>query len=86
MEELKFVMKCLFFTALVTIFMQVKIGSQSIENHTYRWLQSSKVSQYLQSTAAGGAMALRSFGLSLKDGIASSVDSFQDGAQQKAVR
>lgn len=86
MEELKFVLKCFCFTALLIVLMQVKVGGASIENHSFRWLQSSTVSQYIQSVAAGGAMALRSLGGSLKDGVAHTVDGFQEGAHEKAIR
>lgn len=86
MEELKFVLKCFFFTALLVVMMQVKVGGASIEQHSFRWLQKSTVSQYVQSAAAGGAMALRNLAGSLKDGVASSVDGFREGASEKAVR
>lgn len=74
------------FTIFLVVLMQVKVGSSSIEAYSLRWLQTSKVSQYLQSAAAGGAMALRNLGYSLKDGIKNTVDGFQEGAHEKAVR
>ncbi|KYG60736.1 hypothetical protein [Bdellovibrio bacteriovorus] len=86
MEELKFVAKCLCFTMLLIMLMQVKIGGASIEYHSFRWLQRSTVSEYVQSAAAGGAMAIRNLGRTLKDGVASTVDGFQEGAHEKAVR
>ncbi len=86
MEELKFVLKCFCFTALLIVLMQVKVGGASIETHSFRWLQRSTVSQYIQSAAAGGAMALRNLGQTLKDGVASTVDGFQEGAHEKAIR
>lgn len=86
MEELKFVLKCFACTALLIVLMQVKVGGASIENHSFLWLQNSTVSQYIQSAAAGGAMALRNFGRSVKDGVASTVDGFQEGAHEKAIR
>ncbi|WP_295905156.1 hypothetical protein [uncultured Bdellovibrio sp.] len=86
MEELKFVLKCFACTALLIVLMQVKVGGASIENHSFHWLQNSTASQYIQSAAAGGAMALRNLGKSLKDGVASTVDGFQEGAHEKAVR
>lgn len=86
MEELKFVIKCHFFTMLLVVLMQVKVGSASIEVHSFRWLQRSVVSQYIQGAAAGGAMALRNLGKSLKDGLASTVNGYQEGAHEKAVR
>ena len=86
MEELKFVIKCLCFTMLLVVLMQVKVAGASIESHSFQWLRTSTVSQYIQSAAAGGAMALRSFGKTLKDGVASTADGFNEGAHEKAVR
>lgn len=86
MEELKFVVKCFVFTMLLIVVMQIKVGGYSIEAHSFHWLRKSTISQYIQSAAAGGAMALRNLGLSVKDGVASSVDGFQEGAHEKAIR
>jgi hypothetical protein len=86
MEELKFVLKCFFFTMILIVLMQVKIGGAPIEGYCYRWLQRSTVSQYIQSVAAGGAMALRNLGHTVKEGVSSTVDGFQQGAHEKAVR
>ncbi|WII73899.1 hypothetical protein QJS83_08425 [Bdellovibrio sp. 22V] len=86
MEELKFVVKCLCFTMLLVVLMQVKVSGGSIEAHTFQFLRRSTVSQYIQSAAAGGAMALRNLGGALKDGVASTVDGFQEGAHEKAIR
>lgn len=86
MEELKFVFKCFAFTALLIVLMQVKVGGDSVEAHSFRWLRQSTVSQYIQSAAAGGAMALRNLGRTLGEGVASTVDGFQEGAHEKAIR
>lgn len=86
MEELKFVLKCFLFTALLVVLSQVKIGGASIEAYSFHWLRQSTVSQYIQSVAAGGAMALRNLGTTVKDGVASTVDGFQEGAHEKAIR
>lgn len=86
MEELKFVIKSFLFTAILIVFMQVKVGGASIETHSFRWLQRSTVSQYIQSAAAGGAMALRNLGQSLREGVSHTVDGFQEGAHEKAIR
>ncbi|MBO9666582.1 MAG: hypothetical protein J7501_07175 [Bdellovibrio sp.] len=86
MEEFKFVLKTLVFTMLLIVLAQVKVGGNSIESYTFRWLQRSTVSQYIQSAAAGGAMALRNLAGHVKDGVASTVDGFQEGAHEKAVR
>lgn len=86
MEELKFVVKCFVFTMLLVVLMQVKVGGYSIEAYSFHWLRKSTVSQYIQSAAAGGAMALRNLGRSVKDGVVSTVDGYQEGAHEKAIR
>ncbi len=86
MEELKFVLKTFAFTCLLIVLMQVKVGGASIESHSFRWLQHSTVSQWIQSAAAGGAMAIKNLSGHVKDGVVSTVDGFQEGAHEKAVR
>lgn len=86
MEELKFVVRCLVFTMLMVVIMQVKVGGYSIEAHSFHWLRKSTISQYIQSAAAGGAMALRNLGRTVKDGVASTIDGYQEGAHEKAIR
>lgn len=86
MEELKFVVKSFVFTMLLVVLMQVKVGGYSIEAHSFHWLRKSTISQYIQSAAAGGAMALRNLGRTVKDGVASTVDGYQEGAHEKAIR
>ncbi|WP_413585947.1 hypothetical protein [Bdellovibrio sp. HCB274] len=86
MEEVKFVLKTLVFTMLLIVLSQVKVGGASIEAYAFRWLQRSTVSQYVQSAAAGGAMALKNLTVHVKDGVVSTVDGFQEGSHEKAVR
>ena len=86
MDALKFVLKTLIFTMLMVVFMQVKVGGNTIEEYSYRWLKTSSVSQYLQATAAGGAMALKNLGQSLKTTIKRTASGFEEGAHEKAIR
>lgn len=86
MEELKFVLKTLAFTMVLIVLAQVKVGGATIESYTFRFLQKSTVSQYIQSAAAGGAMALKNLTVHVKDGVVSTVDGFQEGSHEKAVR
>lgn len=86
MEELRFVVKCLMFTMLLVVLMQVKMGGSTIEARTFSWLRTSSVSQYIQAAAAGGAMALRSLGSTVKDGVANTIDGFEQGAHEKAIK
>lgn len=82
MDELKFVLKTFAFTCILIIFMQIKIGSGTLESYSYNWLRYSKVSQWLQSSAAGGALAIRNFGAHVKEGISGSINEFQKGAHR----
>lgn len=85
MSEFFFVIKCLVFTALFIVMMQVKIGGASLEYRAQVFLEKSEVALYVQSAAAGGALALKNLFSSVKDGIAGSVDSYKQGAhEQKA--
>ncbi len=86
MEELRFIIKCFVFTSLLVILTQVKVGNHSIEAYTFHWLRKSPASQYIQSAAAGGAMAMRNLAFGAKDAVASTVEGFQEGAHEKAVR
>ncbi len=86
MEELRFVVKCLMFTMLMVVLMQVKMGGATIEARAFSWLRTSSVSQYIQAAAAGGAMALRSLGSTVKEGISNTVDGFEQGAHEKAIK
>lgn len=86
MEELRFVVKCLMFTMLMVVLMQVKMGGATIEARAFNWLRTSSVSQYIQAAAAGGAMALRSLGSTVKEGISNTVDGFEQGAHEKAIK
>lgn len=86
MDELKFVLKTFAFTCCLIVLMQVKVGGSSVETQAFHWLRHSSVSQWIQSAAAGGAMGLRNLGQHVKEGIASTLDGFQQGAHEKAVR
>jgi hypothetical protein len=85
-EEFKFVLKCLIFTAVLVVLMQVKVGRYSIEAYSFHWLRKSTVSQYVQGAAAGGAMALRNLMGTAKDGVSNAVAGFNEGSAEKAIR
>jgi hypothetical protein len=59
MDELKFVLKGLFFAILVTILMQVKIGNETLEMKSERMIHHSAVGHFLQQTAEGATLAIR---------------------------
>ena len=86
MGEVKFVLKCLLVTCLIVVAMQIRISGRSIESQTFRWLRYSEVSKYVQGVAAGGVMALRRLTNSVGDGISNTIDGFQEGQHEKAIR
>lgn len=86
MSEFFYCLKCLLFTVVIVIAMQLKIGSRSIESLSYEWMRYSNVSVYIQSVAAGGALAIKNLTTKVKDGVAGSADSFREGAEAQAHR
>lgn len=86
MEDLKFVLKCFAFTAVLVILMQVRVSGHSIEAYTFHWLRKSTVSQYIQGAAAGGAMALRNLGSSVKSSVTQAANGFNEGSSERAIR
>jgi hypothetical protein len=86
MSELIFVVKSLVITFLLTVLMQVKVGNSSLEQQSQWMLQRSPASIYVQTVAAGGALALRNLFFSVKNGVTGSVDSYRHGSHAQAGR
>lgn len=86
MTEVKFVLKCFLVTCLLVVAMQIRVGGRTIESHTFRWLRYSPVSKYIQGVAAGGVMALKRATNSVGDGLSNTIDGFQEGQQDQAIR
>ena len=86
MSELMFVLKSLIITAVITVAMQVRIGNSSLEQQSQWFLQRSPVSIYVQSVAAGGAMAIRNLYGNVKNGVTGSLDSYHQGSKAQAGR
>lgn len=84
MSELMFIVKSLVMTFLLTVLMQVKVGDSSLERQAQWYLQRSPVSIYVQSVAAGGALALRNLYVSVKSGVMESADSYRQGSKAQA--
>jgi hypothetical protein len=59
MSELMYVIKCFTLAVLVTIFMQVKVGTETIEDQAENWIRTSNVSLYLQSVSGGAVLAIK---------------------------
>ncbi len=86
MSELFYSFKCLFFTVVLVIAMQLKIDGRTIENVSYEWMRYSKVSIYIQSVAAGGVLAIKNLTTKVKDGVAGSVNNYHEGTEAQAHR
>lgn len=86
MSELIYSLKCLFFTVILVVAMQLKVGGRSLESISYEWMRYSKVSIYIQSVAAGGVLAIKNLTTKVKDGVAGAADSFKEGAEAQAQR
>ena len=86
MSEFMFVVKSLILTLVLVVFMQVKVGDGSLESYSQWWLQKSSVSIYVQSVAAGGALALKNLFFSVKSGVTGTVDSYRQGSKAQAGR
>jgi len=87
MSELVFVLRSFIVTVIIVVAMQVKVGNSSLESYSQWWLQKSSVSVYIQSVAAGGALALKNLYFNVKSGITGTVDSYRQGSKaQEAHR
>jgi hypothetical protein len=84
MNELFFVLKCMAITIALTVLMQVRVGNSSLEQESQWFLQKSTVSIYIQSVAAGGALAIKNLYMSTKNGIMGTADSFRQGSKAQA--
>jgi len=87
MSELVFVLKSFIIAAVLIVAMQVKVGNSSLESYSQWWLQKSSFSLYIQSVAAGGALALKNLATGVKSTVTGTVDSYREGSKaQTAVR
>lgn len=59
MPELMFVLKSFALAIVVTMLMQVKVGTATIESQSEDWLRTSSVSLYLQSVSGGAVLAIK---------------------------
>ena len=59
MDELRFVVKCLVFAALLMVFSQVKVDGLTYEARAESFLIRSETAFFMQEAAAGGAKAIK---------------------------
>lgn len=82
MSELKMVIKVFIFSALLLMLSQIRVGGDTIENKTTRWLMHSSSAKYLQGVAAGAIKAGQTFFMSSKQTLSSTVENFQNGKSE----
>lgn len=56
MSEFFYVMKCLIFSMIVVLVMQFKIGSETIEQRSYKILTASVITQTIHQVAEGAIL------------------------------
>lgn len=61
MMDFLFFIKTFVLTIAVVLFMQIEIGSKSIESHAMGWVQSSAVVAPLHEVARGGSRVVQDF-------------------------
>jgi hypothetical protein len=84
MPEVMFVLKAFVIALVVTIFMQVKIGQNSIENHAHEWMQTSAVPVYIEGVSAGAVLAVKNAAKVTTDFVAKTFG--HDPSSQRAGR
>lgn len=62
MSEIIFIFKCLAITAAITVALQLQMGGESLETKVESYLEKSQVARWIQESAAGGALFLRTAG------------------------
>lgn len=86
MDEIFFCLKSFFISGLIIIALQIKISGTTLEERTEILLRDSKVARYLQESAAGGALAIHGFYLSIKEGLTGTPRQYQHGVQEQRAR
>ncbi len=83
MNELIYVVKCLFITVALVLVAQIKVKEKTIESHITEFGQRSWLAKNIQQTAAGGARAAGEIGTTVKRSFSSTRDKSKE---QKAQR
>lgn len=78
MDELKFVLRCFGFSALLLILTQLKTGGTTIEHRIEASLMNSRMSEFVNRAADGGVRLI-------KDGAALARSTYQDWRTQAPV-
>lgn len=59
MAEIRFVLKGLVLAVLVTMLLQVRIGGETLEIKSDRWIHHSAVGEFLNHTASGAVLVIK---------------------------
>lgn len=82
MSELKMVLKVFLFSALLVMLSQIRMGGDTLENKTSRWLMHSSTARYLQGVAAGAVKAGKTLFISSKKTISNTMQDFQSESSE----
>jgi|SRR6476646_1597793 hypothetical protein len=84
MPELNFVLKSLAIAVVVTICLQVKVGSATLENHAYQWMRTSSVPHFVEDVSSGAVLAIRNAAKASSDFVGKTFG--HDSSLQRAGR
>lgn len=59
MSELFFVIKSFIISIVLIMFLQVKLGNTTVENHTFSWIHGSAIGKHLAKVAEGGTLVIK---------------------------
>ena len=85
MPELMFVLKSFFIALAITVFMQVKVGTTTIESQAEDWMRTSSLPLYLQSVSGGAVLAIKNASKATTDFVSKKLGhggSAADGTQK----
>jgi len=84
MDEVKFVLKGLVVATVLTILLQLRVGGETLEIKSDRWIHSSSVGVFLNQTAEGASLAIRRAALAVKELMGTSFGHSAKNAEKPA--
>ena len=86
MGEIKYVLKCLLFTIVILLALQIKVGNRTLESIGSQWMRDSQAGIYLQNVGAGGALALKNLATTIKEEAKELGSSLSESINAKAEK
>lgn len=86
MGELKYVIKCLLFTIVILLALQIKVGNRTLESIGSQWMRDSQVGNYLQNVGEGGALVLKNLATLIKEKAKEFGSSLSENLNAKAEK